>query len=100
MELCVPEKTEELAEFLQVNGIKALPYHAGLEAAVRRQNQDMFLMEEVDVMIATIALGWVLTNRHSLCSALRHAKSLESYYQETGRSDVMEAKGCVLLLQL
>jgi ATP-dependent DNA helicase RecQ len=51
------KKVEEIAETLVVNGIKALPYHAGLESAVRRRNQDMFLMEEVDVIVATIAFG-------------------------------------------
>ncbi len=81
------KKTEELAEFLQVNGIKALPYHAGLEAAVRRQNQDMFLMEEVDVMIATIAFGMGI-DKPDIRYVIHYdmPKSLESYYQETGRS--------------
>lgn len=81
------KKTEELAEFLQVNGIKALPYHAGLEAAVRRQNQDMFLMEEVDVMIATIAFGMGI-DKPDIRYVVHYdmPKSLESYYQETGRS--------------
>ena len=51
------KKTEEIAEFLNVNGIKALPYHAGMDAATRAKNQDMFLMEEVDVIVATIAFG-------------------------------------------
>ncbi len=81
------KKTEELAEFLQVNGIKALPYHAGLDAAVRRQNQDMFLMEEVDVMIATIAFGMGI-DKPDIRYVVHYdmPKSLESYYQETGRA--------------
>ncbi|PKP05448.1 MAG: DNA helicase RecQ [Bacteroidetes bacterium HGW-Bacteroidetes-6] len=81
------KKTEELAEFLQVNGIKALPYHAGLDASVRRQNQDMFLMEEVDVMIATIAFGMGI-DKPDIRYVVHYdmPKSLESYYQETGRS--------------
>ncbi|MBN2728582.1 MAG: DNA helicase RecQ [Bacteroidales bacterium] len=81
------KKTEELAEFLQVNGVSALPYHAGLEAAVRRRNQDMFLMEEVDVMVATIAFGMGI-DKPDIRFVLHYdmPKSLESYYQETGRS--------------
>lgn len=81
------KKTEEIAEFLQVNGIKALPYHAGLDASTRRQNQDMFLMEEVDVMVATIAFGMGI-DKPDVRFVIHYdmPKSLESYYQETGRA--------------
>ncbi len=81
------KKTEELAEFLQVNDISALPYHAGLEAAIRRRNQDMFLMEDADVMVATIAFGMGI-DKPDIRYVLHYdmPKSLESYYQETGRA--------------
>ncbi|CAG0909503.1 unnamed protein product, partial [Cyprideis torosa] len=81
------KKVEELAEFFQVNGIKALPYHAGLESKKRASHQDMFLMEEVDVIVATIAFGMGI-DKPDVRFVLHHdmPKSLESYYQETGRA--------------
>lgn len=81
------KRTEELAEFLQCNGVNALPYHAGLDAATRRANQDNFLMEEADVMVATIAFGMGI-DKPDIRYVIHYdmPKSLESYYQETGRA--------------
>lgn len=80
------KKVEEIAESLVVNGIKALPYHAGLESNTRKTNQDRFLMEDVDVIVATIAFGMGI-DKPDIRYVIHYdmPKSLESYYQETGR---------------
>lgn len=81
------KRVEELAQTLQVNGLKAVPYHAGLDAKTRARHQDMFLMEDVDVVVATIAFGMGI-DKPDVRFVIHHdiPKSIESYYQETGRA--------------
>jgi len=90
-------QVEELAETLVVNGIKALPYHAGLESAIRVENQDKFLMEEADVIVATIAFGMGI-DKPDVRFVIHYdmPKSLEGYYQETGRSGRDDGEGICL----
>ncbi len=81
------KRVEELSQVLQVNGISAVPYHAGLDSKTRAKHQDMFLMEDVDVVVATIAFGMGI-DKPDVRFVIHHdiPKSIESYYQETGRA--------------
>ena len=81
------KKVEEISQTLQVNGINALPYHAGLDAQTRAKHQDAFLMEDCNVIVATIAFGMGI-DKPDVRFVVHHdiPKSLESYYQETGRA--------------
>ena len=81
------KKVEEISELLILNNIKSVPYHAGLDSKARNQNQDAFLMEDVDVVVATIAFGMGI-DKPDIRFVIHYdiAKSLEGYYQETGRA--------------
>ncbi len=88
------KRVEELAQVLQVNGVSAVPYHAGFDAKTRSKYQDMFLMEDVDVVVATIAFGMGI-DKPDVRYVIHHdiPKSIESYYQETGRAGRDDGEG-------
>lgn len=96
------KKVEEVADFLKVNDVNAAPYHAGLESAVRMKNQDGFLNEDIDVIVATIAFGMGI-DKPDVRFVVHYdtPKSLEGYYQETGRAgrDGLEGK-CIMFYSL